>query len=112
MKTSRILFTLLFLAGISTFLPPANARAHSRVYVGFDLGGVIGAFDSGPRYVYSPPVVYERRPAWRPAPPPPYPPPRWYRHYPPPPRFYGPSHYRSHHRYHDCYDERAPRYRR
>lgn len=105
MKTSRILFAFLILTAISSVLPPTKAQAGSRVYVGVDLGNLFVPVYSGPRYVYSPPVVYERWPAWQPAPYP-YPPPRWRHHPPPPPPRYG-RHHHGHHR-----DHRWNEYRR
>lgn len=99
MKTSHVLAALL-LSCITTSLIPDQAKAG--VYVGVDLGGVMAAFDSGPRYgYYPPPVVY--RPYWQP-PPPSYPPPRWH-HHRPPHRWYDHDHYRRelprhHHRHH------------
>lgn len=94
MKTSHVLAALL-LCCITTLIPN---QAKAGVYVGVDLGGVMAAFDSGPRYgYYPPPVVY--RPYWQP-PPPPCPPPRWHYHRPPPRHWHGHDHWREHRRHH------------
>lgn len=91
MKTAHLLAGLMLFCLATTFIP---SKAKAGVYVGVDLGGVMTAFDSGPRYHhYPPPVVY--RPYWRP-PPPPCPPPRWQYHRPPPHRWYGHYHWRGH----------------
>jgi hypothetical protein len=99
MKTSLKMTALLTFTLLAITLQPGQAKAGSRVYVGLDLGGIVAAFDTGPRYVhYRPPVVYERWHAWRPAPPP-YPPPRYHSHRPPP-RWYHDDYRRGHHRSH------------
>ncbi len=109
MKRLRNLLALMILAAIAAIVPAQKAQAGSRVYVGVDLGPVVAAFDTGPRYVYSPPVVYERPRIWLPPPPPPraYRPVRWHHHQPPPPPHY--DRYR-HGRHHD--DPWDDRYRR
>jgi hypothetical protein len=97
MNRAKRITTLLAFVLIAIAMHPAKAKADSRVYLGLDLGGIVAAFDTGPRYVhYGPPVVYERGHAWRPLPPP-YPPPRWHGHRPPP-RWYSHDHRRDHHR--------------
>ncbi|MBV5318192.1 MAG: hypothetical protein JZU50_10335 [Desulfobulbaceae bacterium] len=74
-----LLLVLITLAG-----QPQKAQARDNVYIGADLGGLVMAFNTYPRYEYRPP---------------PCPPPRgWYprdRYYPPP-VVYGRPHYRSH----------------
>lgn len=109
MKKFRNLLALMILTAIAALVPPQKVQAASRVYVGVDLGGIVAAFDTGPRYVYSPPVVYERPYTWRPAPPPPhaYPPPRWHHRPPlPPPHC---DRYRHRHHQDDPWDDRYRR---
>ena len=71
MKQLPVVLALMIVAAIAAITPANQAQADSRVIVGVDLGGVVAAFESRPRYIYSRPVVYERRHTWRSLPPPP-----------------------------------------
>nr|WP_321465592.1 hypothetical protein [uncultured Desulfobulbus sp.] len=109
MKQLPVVLALMIVAAIAAITPANQAQADSRVIVGVDLGGVVAAFESRPRYIYSRPVVYERRHTWRSLPPPPraYPPPRWHRQPPPPPR-----HHVHHGRWHHSEEYRRYDHRR
>ncbi len=89
-------WSLLLLVLVAVLGQSQKAQARDSVYIGADLGGLVMAFNTSPRYGYGPP---------------PCPPPRgWYprgRYYPPPVVYERPR-YRDHGAYRDDY----PRHRR
>jgi len=85
---TRVPWGLLLLVLIALAGQADRAEARDSVYIGADLGGLVMAFNTGPRTHYLPPA--------------PYPPPRaWHHHghYYPPPVVYGRPYYRAHRGY-------------
>jgi len=103
MKNTMLVVAGLLLCALMAS-QPKPAAADSRVYVGADFGGVVAAYDDGPRYVHHrPPPQYYSWDRWRPAPPRHYRAREW-RHYLPP--AYSHEYRRPHHWRHHRDDDR------